>query len=1126
MKCFRFAPSFYFLLLAPLAFAAAPPDKLPSKAPSSRKPASAAEASDQTATASSSSPSSAPELIEPPSAPVTRAAIDTTELNTKLAEIENKISATKSQIGIMKNSDFLINLYFNWADLLAEKSRVLYTIKTGTNPNTPESEMDFTKEKRPKLEAIEIYTKIYTFFPKSNLRDRALFYRAHEQGDVGDYTSMIQTYGQLVREFPDSKYWNESQILLGDYLMEQKKDVDGALMHYQAIIAKPVNLFTSVAYYRAGWCQVNKLSYPESFKAFEKAIDTNMVTDAEVLPEVYKRTDVRKEAVIALVIPFVELYAEHSPLIKVQQNQLTSYFLQHSDSFSTYIKALGKLDRRFQLKNLWQESADVNAELIAISPDPAVRGEAIVQFYQAFKKAKIKFDSLKFLTAVGEVAQAVSLNDKLGTKERSQAQKRFEIVARDVATSADKTARTTKMVADYSQAAEAYSIYRWIFPESPHLAKMQVNQAESLFNSQRNNDAGVAYEQLQRLAIKNTKSKGFDESAIEAYIKSLQNPDKLSPVELLQARRGLRQQGTQWLAKNKNNPGAATVQFNIALSLYEEKEFNPAIKSFRKFIADHGKDPRVRDSIMLIINSYSQNDDNVGLSKVGPQLLSVASLNDGDRGQIREAIHSAQRKQLQAVAGEFGTKEYIQKLRSIASLQKGTELGDQALAEAFEALKSKRDMTAYSVGEELVTRFSDSNYTKNVVASMAQMAMTTADFGRAASFFETYAKKYPKEKESHDWLKSAADIREWLGDYDGSRNDRIKLGEAEAAARMDFLGSNWASLEKTSTRVNGLMATYWGALAHYRQGHADQANSLLTKVAHSHGANAEERDAVAHASFLLSSRSLQNFKAIKMKDANDAQALKNKVAGYKTLETELQSVAAMGSGRWTIAALYGLGQANHEIANFMLSAPVPAGLTPDQMKEYKAAIDGQANPFAAKSKKYFDTCLSTAEKFEVFTRFVNGCLGRGKEEVNEAEDSKIQTKAANTDPPGAVNIRLKLFDKPRDTGMLQTLAETYMRAGDYAMANAVLSRSLEVDPENAKTIASLGVTYLYMNELDRAHDELKKALDKNASEPTAVWHMAALYHEFSFNKKYSSLHARALKTGKPNLVHPFLKKII
>src|SRR3954454_18727370 len=63
------------------------------------------------------------------------------DLKSKLKELNAKITATKEQIKVIKNADFLIDLYYNLADLLADKSRVLYILKLQQNPNTPESEL-------------------------------------------------------------------------------------------------------------------------------------------------------------------------------------------------------------------------------------------------------------------------------------------------------------------------------------------------------------------------------------------------------------------------------------------------------------------------------------------------------------------------------------------------------------------------------------------------------------------------------------------------------------------------------------------------------------------------------------------------------------------------------------------------------------------------------------------------------------------------------------------------------------------------------------------------------------------------------------------------------------------------
>ena len=159
--------------------------------------------------------------------------IDVEALEAELATIENKILVTKKEIAKIRDASFLPDLYFSLGDMHVQKSRAMYLLKVQKNPGKTPDQIDFTLEKRPKIEAIEIYQKIYNFFPKEKRRDRALFLTGLEQRDLGLFEPMLRTFIKLSKEFPNSSHYNEANIILGDYLFEGKKETATRWMHFK-----------------------------------------------------------------------------------------------------------------------------------------------------------------------------------------------------------------------------------------------------------------------------------------------------------------------------------------------------------------------------------------------------------------------------------------------------------------------------------------------------------------------------------------------------------------------------------------------------------------------------------------------------------------------------------------------------------------------------------------------------------------------------------------------------------------------------------------------------------------------------------------------------------------------------
>lgn len=1096
----------------------------------------------------------------PRSSPATgSAAVDIAELNRQLAQLEEKIRVTKQQIGKIRDASYLPDLYFSLADMHVQKSRILYILKVEKNKGKNPDSLDFTAEKRPKLEAIEIYQKIYSFFPKEKRRDKALFLQGLEQRDLGQFEQMVRTFNQLSDEFPSSENFNEANIIMADYLFEVKKDVEMALEVLQKVVSRPLSAFTPLAHYRMGWCYMNQMKQEEAVRAFESAISTQEQVSPDSLPEIYRRTDIRREAVLALAVPYVDIFADPEKNSGNLQAPV-DYFRSKSPDHFTYRRVLSRAGRRLIIKEKWKDSADCFFHVVVLSTDFDTRLEALQRVNDAHKRKESRVDFFPFIREIGItidllqaslpepiVFNAEALNTLTlkspptrktirGRRGRTPDPKEFEklkiainnmkfleLLLRDFATQLHRKARATGSPEDFSQAAKAYEMYLDRLPKAPKALDMHYNLAEAYFRGDHVVRAGMQYELLSREKRLAKRASSFQQSAIESYTKALQKIDTLTDIEKIRARRGLRSVGAAWIRANPRAPGAAAAAFNIANSWYEERNLRVAIEHFGRFISSYPRDPHVRDAVFLTINAYSQLDDYKGLQAAGERMIRTRGLSDEDRNTIREAIRRAQTKQFQAMAGDFGTKEYAENLLSVASKYKGSALGQQALFEAFNSLRSKQDPELFDVGEALLDQHADSQHVKEVASSMATLALNTASFDRAARYLSRFADKYPKEKEALDFRKTAAVLFERQGDFKRARTQYIALGDRRAVARMDLAVNDWPRLEKSSRESASAEAKYWQAISVWRQRRYQDATPLLRSLTEDASVPADQS---GHARFLLAQLALERFRSIQMKSAEDQQALLEKVKAFQILSAELQNLIKSGGGRWPIAGLYALGQAHYDLGRFIADSPLPPGLSEQDKATYIGELNKQASTYMVEADKVFAKCIEAAQANDVFTHYVDGCRGRGRKVIREEDDLvRPQAKSAGSEPPRARAIRKRLMADHKDVNLLYELAETYVRADQPQTASGIFARILELEPGSARAVASIGVCALYLNDFDAAYASFKQALELRQDDSTALWGLAGLYKNFGFTPKYEALRARTTSLRPPTLLHPWSRGI-
>ena len=1076
-------------------------------------------------------------------------------LNQELSSIDKKINATKSEVDKIRDSSYLVDLYFSLADLQSQKARLLYLIKVEKNSGKRIDEIDFTAERRPKQDAIDIYQKIVTFFPTSNRLDSALFLEALELRDLGQIELMIRKLSELAKQFPESDHFNEANIMIGDYFLEQKKDFDGAVDIFQKVVNRPLSSFTPIAEYRIGFCLINKMDNISAVHHFQAAVEDQQklltsggysVDSIKQLPETYRKTDIQREAILALITPFVEVYADASKPVPPDFADPIGYLKKVAPDHFTFRRAIAKLGRRLIVKTKYKEAADAFMYVLKLNTDYETKFDALQRINESRKRHESKIDLLDFVKEVATTVDlfqlksasnyqwSAKLEKSLQTRGKNQASSKssiggnsefqmwrqlafLEALMRDAATQLQVRARASGSPPDFTQAAVAYEIYIDKFPVSPKMSEMKQNRAESLFKSGQWVEAGMLYEEVSHLKVAGLKGTDFSESAVEAYTHALQDTDKLKLIEKIRAREGLRASAADWIAANPKAPGASTAAFNIGYSWYQERNLKMAISSLGRFIQKYPRDAKVRDAIFLTINSYSQLDDNKGLESAGSRLLNTPGLGADDKQALADMIRKAQTKQLQALGGQFGSKEYVGNLLSVASKHKGSALGVNALYEAFVSMRSNRNPELFDVGDDLLEQHADSQYAKEVSSSLAQLALQTASYDRAGKYLAGFADRYPKDKESTGFRKTSAVLYERQGEFKIARDIYVKLNDAESVARMDFSLGDWVALERSSQAAGVSDGAYWRALAVWRQKRMADALPLVKQLASRRDI---PRDQAGHANFLLIQLDLEKFKNIQMKKADDQAALVAKVQSFNALSKSLQQLIQSGAGKWPIAALYLLGQSDFDMARFISDSPVPAGLSKADSAAYIAALGDQAKVYSGEAKKAFAKCIDAAEQSNVFTRYVQGCRSAGQQLIKEDDDQK---PAAKNQPqpqiPRIAAIRKELFVKGSDVNLLIELGDLYLRSGRSQIAYSIYARVLEIDSNNSRALASQGVAQLQLGQYDLAFATFIAAMEKNKTEPVAIFNLAGLYRYFQFNKSLAVLRPKLQGLKRPSATY-------
>jgi hypothetical protein len=91
-------------------------------------------------------------------------------------------------------------------------------------------------------------------------------------------------------------------------------------------------------------------------------------------------------------------------------------------------------------------------------------------------------------------------------------------------------------------------------------------------------------------------------------------------------------------------------------------------------------------------------------------------------------------------------------------------------------------------------------------------------------------------------------------------------------------------------------------------------------------------------------------------------ALKSKNARITALVTAYREVVAIGSPRWSEAALTRLGEAYRDFNKGLLEAPAPRGLDAEQRELYRGMLQSQAMPLEDKAVDAFREAIELSHR--------------------------------------------------------------------------------------------------------------------------------------------------------------------
>lgn len=443
---------------------------------------------------------------------------------------------------------------------------------------------------------------------------------------------------------------------------------------------------------------------------------------------------------------------------------------------------------------------------------------------------------------------------------------------------------------------------------------------------------------------------------------------------------------------------APEIAFSQARLEYLHHDFEAAKKNLIAFVAKHSNHAAAPSAAFLIIDIYNRSSDYPSLIVACKNLLKNHNLTASAdfKERISRVLRQTELKEVQ-LAEEKGQFENAAR----GYLHYAETYGPQDAALYEVALyNATQDFAKANLGSEttqaqevFLQHFPKSKYAGDVLLRLGKTNESMGKLDKAAVYFWQFSDRFASHPQAQNALRLAAHYYWASGDtrtaeralqkcmvkypnqadlaeqdlieiYESENNVRNELALLEGKQKKGHLSSE-QTVELSAKIIDLKMQHEKRIPVALLKKSLDYAKANAKALKQSHTA----MDALARLEFIEIEGRYRQFQAIKISE----KTLPKKLALLKKLDDEYGTLAKLG-GEWGLAALYRGSEAYHRMAQDIAGAPVPPGLTTQQLEEYRAQLKKtMVLPLEQKAEKLGSLCVDKAGEFQLRTEWTSRC---------------------------------------------------------------------------------------------------------------------------------------------------------
>lgn len=917
---------------------------------------------------------------------------DYNELNRTIDQQINELNKIIKKMGAGQKAELwarLGGLYVEKADLTKrlidqkyEKDQAAGKKSTGY--------IDYKPAQGFNKKAVRLYQQFLKETPAGTKVDQALFFLGYNLFELGETKSGLKYYQELASRYPKSIYIGESRFALAEYYFEND-NFSEALGHYAFVVKNGPSKLSVISMYKLSWCQFRKGEFKKAIQNLEKVIQvsrTKQSTNQALNIEVEAKRDM------------VLFYSESG-----SADRAVAYFDALFGRGSSF-DPLEKLAYFYADKGDRQSAQIMFEYLMSQKPyEPKTFDYQyqIIKMYSQAKDHQMFQRQLKsWIKGFGPQSSWYAKN-KLNAEAIDKANKLIETTTRTWVLQQHQSAQNSRGSFSQKLALEGYKMYFAEFNKHPNAVDLHFFHGELLYDMKKYDEASVEY----RWVIDNgLTSKYRSQAATNILIsaeKSIPKDEDIAKqvgtrTERVKFDSGVENyiaQGTWYIKNFPEDKKRLETEFRIARLNYQYNHFDEAVPRFKKIVKEHPETKFGEYSANLLLDIYNIKKDYEGLAQVSKELMSIPQIARSSVGKeitqmqdkvnfkVAQDLEQAGKVKESAIQYEAYSQNYRQsELAPVAVFNAAVNFNKVGMS--LKSIEMINKLSSYPGPKAKDLSVKVENLLPSLYQSTGQLKMAATSYFKLAS--QTKAKATQRDLyfnagilfEAIDQKKDAIISFERAYQLSGPREANLtlfelaklhrELGQRAAATRYleQFLSSYGAA------DIKSVSAAFW--LFEYNINRSD-AENWGRRVTNLHkNTSGEQRELTrsfaAKVEIQKVKIALQEVKVVKLNQASKLKQQSDlKIAKIDQLNKLSAQVIAIGSPEETLETVFISAEANLDLYQSLIQAPLPAELKrPEDIQNYKSAVENLAQPFLQKSIEAYQLVIQRSAEFETYNQ--------------------------------------------------------------------------------------------------------------------------------------------------------------